>query len=214
MHPGFLIAGLLFSLPGTHAPRQEADQNGRTGIVFVVSRAAVDAIVQDEFEITIPIRRDVQAYPVTGEALGRGVSQIQFVPSSNSGRFAIVVNGSVDAHFSSTIGPATLHASTSATFRSRMQIEFNGNDFFALPAETANCHRTTIDRIHHRGLALVFPGSDSEVSIVSSGSTGWDKSLDPALSVSGKSAGSAREKVTRFRIGGTIDQPTTESDRE
>ncbi len=68
------------------------------------------------------------------------------------------------------------------------------------------------DRIHHQGLGMVFPTSGSPISIESSGSVGWDESVDLELTVSKKSVAAVGDQVTRFRIRGTIDEPKIESD--
>ncbi len=70
------------------------------------------------------------------------------------------------------------------------------------------------ERIHHRGLGMVFPGFDSPISINSSGSVGWDETLDLEITVSGKSGEAPGNRVARYRIRGTIDEPTFESDAE
>ena len=70
------------------------------------------------------------------------------------------------------------------------------------------------ERIHHRGLGMLFPGFESPISINSSGSVGWDETLDLEITVSGKSGGAPDSKVARYRILGKIDEPKFESDAE
>ncbi len=150
MHFGLLVAGVLFVSTGTNLQLEAASESDEIGIVLVISEAAIDALVRDQVEIKIPVMRDVQGISVTGEAIGRGIPRVEFVPSPNSGRFTIVVNGTAEGYFSSTVGPATVHASTNASFRAQKQIEFTGERFFGLPTQTTNCNQTTIDQICSR----------------------------------------------------------------
>ena len=146
----FPVAGLLIALTGTNLQLQPANGSDEIGIVLVVSKTTIDALVQDEVEIKIPIKRDVQGIPVTGEAVGRGIPRVDFVPSSDSGRFMVIVDGTAEGHVSSTVGPATVHFSTIATFHSEKQVAFNGVNFFGLPTQTRNCNQTKIDQICSR----------------------------------------------------------------
>ena len=70
------------------------------------------------------------------------------------------------------------------------------------------------DRIHHRGLGLVFPGSDCQISLEPSGSVGCDESLDLEITASEKSADGSGDKVNRFRILGMLDKPTIGSENQ
>ncbi len=151
----FLVASLLFATSAADLQLQAGNESDEIGIILVISKTAIDALVQEEVEIKIPIVRDVRGITVTGEAIGRGTPRVECIPSSNSGRFTVVVDGIADGHFSSTVGPATVHASTTAIFRSQKQIEFSGEKFFGLSTQTTNCNQTTIDQICSRPGRLV-----------------------------------------------------------
>lgn len=124
------------------------------GVILVVTQEALDCLVNDEIDRTIPIDRTVQGIRVTGSARGVGRARIELNPSPDSARFSMVIRGNVGANFGGTVGPVWLGASTRATIESEKTLRFNGEDFQVGPAETKNCNFTTVDQICPRRRAL------------------------------------------------------------
>lgn len=153
IHRRILFATLitfLVSSPLTRAGPPNGDKETKRdsmAVVVRVSKEMFEDLTRHSIDMTVPVNRRVEQYTITGEANGKGVTDIELIESDEHAQCVISVTGTVVGRLRSDVGPAIARMTTRAKFRTEKTVRFDGDDFLGLPTDTTARNCSNIDSV-------------------------------------------------------------------
>lgn len=141
--------------PAIPTIKMKPAESGEIEIMIRFSKGLFESLTKHNVEMKVPIDRTVDGMKVSGQADGKGVTEIRFDESQSTGEFIIKVPGSADVSFQGDAGPATAHATSVVQFDTSKKIRFDGRVFTQGATTTESRGSTCVTRICPRRSGLI-----------------------------------------------------------